>query len=61
MQQVTISESAHIGYDGDIERLYLQCGDKYVSIDETEVGTVEKILEGLGIPFTERIGQCFWK
>lgn len=54
-------ESAKIGYDRDIEELFLELNNIRVAIDETEVATVEKLLDGFGIPFTERLGQAFWR
>lgn len=49
----------HIGYDGDEGRLYVENNCIRVFIEETEVATVEKLLEGFGISFTEKIGQVF--
>lgn len=52
---------AHIGYDRENEELYVGMNGVKVTIDETEVATVEKLLEGFEIPFTEKIGQVFYK
>lgn len=49
--------TAHIGYDKECESLYVENNCFRVYIDETEVATVEKLLEGFEIPFTEKIGQ----
>ena len=53
--------AAHIGYDKESESLYVEHSCIRVFIDETEVATVEKLLEGFEIPFTEKIGQVFYK
>lgn len=52
---------AHIDYDGESEALYVEMNCIRITIDETEVATVEKLLDGFGISFTEKIGQslCF--
>ena len=49
----------HIGYDRECESLYVDNNNFRVYIDETEVATVEKLLEGFEIPFTEKVGQAF--
>ena len=48
----------HIGYDEE-EGLYVENNCIRVFIEENEVATVEKLLEGYEIPFTEKIGQAF--
>ena len=48
----------HIGYDGE-EGLYVENNCIRVFVEENEVATVEKLLEGYEIPFTEKIGQAF--
>lgn len=53
--------AAHIGYDEESERLYVENNCFRVYIDEVEVATVEKLLEGFEISFTEKIGQVFYK
>ena len=53
--------NARIGYDRKLEELYVEMNCIRITIDETEVATVEKLLEGFEIPFTEKIGQAFWK
>lgn len=58
----TVSKStAHIGYDKELKELYVEMNCIRITIDETEVATVEKLLEGFEIPFTEKIGRAFWK
>ncbi len=47
----------HIGYDRECESLYVENNCFRVYIDETEVATVEKLLDGFEISFTEKIGQ----
>lgn len=49
----------HIGYDRESERLYVEMNCIRVFIEENEVATVEKLLDGFGIEFTEKIGQVF--
>ena len=51
----------HIGYDRDLEEVFIEANNKRVTIDETDVATVEKILDGFGIPFIERLEQAFWR
>ena len=53
--------NARIGYDKELEELYVEMNCIRITIDETEVATVEKLLEGFEIPFTEKIGQAFCK
>ena len=53
------SVEAEIGFDEDIEELYLQINDVRVSLDKTEIATVEKLLTEFEISFTERIGRAF--
>lgn len=50
---------AHIGYDRDLEELYVEMNCIRIAIDETEIATVEKLLDGFGISFTEKVGQAF--
>lgn len=57
LQSVEKSD-VHIGYDEE-EGLYVDNNNFRVYIDETEVATVEKLLEGFEIPFTEKVGQAF--
>mgnify|MGYP003314465567 CR=1 FL=1 len=53
--------AAHIGYDRDLETIFVEYDNKRVAIDETDIATVEKLLDGFDIPFTERLGQVFWR
>lgn len=53
--------AAHIGYDRDLEEVFLEVNNKRVVIDETDIATVEKLLDGFNIPYTERLGQAFWR
>ena len=53
--------NARIGYDKELEELYVEMNCIRITIDETEVATVEKLLEGFEIPFTEKIRQAFCK
>lgn len=57
----TNKTNANIGYDRELESLYVEIDGVKITIDETEVATVEKLLEGFEIPFTEKIGQVFYK
>lgn len=60
--EIPIEKSdVHIGYDKESEELYMEMNCIRVFIEETEVATVEKLLEGFGISFTEKIGQVFWR
>lgn len=52
---------ARIGYDKELEELYVEMNCIRITIEETEVATVEKLLEGFEIPFIEKIGQAFCK
>lgn len=50
---------ASIEYDKIINQVFISKKDKSIAIDRTEIATVEKILEALEIPYTERIGEIF--
>lgn len=50
-----------IGYDRDLEEVFVEANNKRVAIDETDIATIEKLLDGFDIPFTERLGQAFWR
>ena len=52
-------DETEIGYDSNTEELYLQLQDVRVSLDKSEIATVEKLLIEFEIPFTERIGRAF--
>ena len=58
-ETVSNESNAHIGYDRDLEKFYVEMNCIRIAIDDTEVATVEKLLEGFEIPFTERIGAYF--
>lgn len=60
-EAVSNESTACICYDRELEELYVEMNCIRVSIDETEIATVEKLLDGFGIPFTERLGQVFYK
>lgn len=49
----------HIGYDIDLEEYYIEMNSVRLTINKTEVATVEKLLDVFKIPFTEKIGQAF--
>lgn len=52
--------SVHIGYDRDLEDLYMEYSGMSrinISIDKSEVSTVEKVLDALKIPYTEKLGE----
>lgn len=53
------TEMASIEYDKIINQVFISKKDKSIAIDRTEIATVEKILEALEIPYTERIGEIF--
>lgn len=53
------SDNASIEYDKEINQVFLNGKDKSVQINRTEIATVEKILEALEIPYTEKIGEIF--
>lgn len=49
-----------IGYDRDLEELYMEYSGISrinISIDKSEVATVEKVLDALKIPYTEKLGE----
>lgn len=48
-----------IEYDYDINEVFISNNNKSIPIDRTEVATVEKILEALEIPYTEKLGKVF--
>lgn len=51
---------AKIGYDEDLHEFFVKFNERMIIIDEKNgIETVEKILDGLQIPFTERIGTYF--
>lgn len=52
--------NVHIGYDRDLEDLYMEYSGMSrinISIDKSEVATVEKVLDALKIPYTEKLGE----
>lgn len=53
------TEMASIKYDKIINQVFVRKDNKGIAIDRTEIATVEKILEALKIPYTERIGEMF--
>lgn len=53
------TEMASIEYDKIINQVFISKKDKSIAIDRTEVATVEKILEALEIPYTEKLGEVF--
>lgn len=52
----TCELTAEIGYDEELVEIYVIFNEKYITLGKSEVATVEKILDGLQIPFTERLG-----
>ena len=48
-----------IEYDKEINQVFISSKNKSIQIDRTEVATVEKILEALEIPYTEKLGEVF--
>lgn len=46
-----------IGFDKDLLELFVELNHKRILLDRSEVATVEKILEGLEIPYTEKLGE----
>jgi hypothetical protein len=50
---------ASIEYDKIINQVFISKKDKSIAIDRTEIATVEKILEALEIPYTEKLGEVF--
>ena len=59
--QLKKNEYIHIGYDEESERLYVENNCFRVYVEKSEIATVEKLLEGFEIPFTEKVGQVFYK
>lgn len=53
------TEMASIKYDKIINQVFVRKDNKGIAIDRIEIATVEKILEALKIPYTERIGEMF--
>lgn len=51
--------NAHIGYDRDLEELYVKINDFSMSIDKTEVSVIERLFDGLEINYVEHIGRYF--
>ena len=51
------THQAKIGYDSDLGRVYVDFESRRINLDRSEVATVEKILEGLEIPYTEKLGE----
>jgi hypothetical protein len=49
----------NIEYDKEINQVFISNNNKSIQIDRTEVATVEKILEALDIPYTEKLGEVF--
>lgn len=49
--------NAYIGYDRDLEELYIEMNSTRISIDKTEVSVIERLLDSFGINYVERIGQ----
>ena len=48
---------AKIGYDKELLELFVELNYKRIILDKSEITTVEKILEGLEIPYTEKLGE----
>ena len=48
-----------IEYDKEINQVFISGENKSIQINRTEVATVEKILEALEIPYTEKLGEVF--
>lgn len=48
---------AKIGYDKELLELFVDLNYKRIILDKSEITTVEKILEGLEIPYTEKLGE----
>ena len=48
-----------IEYDKEINQVFISGENKSIPIDKTEVATVEKVLEALEIPYTEKLGEVF--
>ena len=51
--------TVNIEYDKEINQVFISNNNKSIQIDRTEVATVEKILEALEIPYTEKLGEVF--
>jgi hypothetical protein len=49
-----------IEYDKEINQVFISGENKSIQINRTEVATVEKILEALEIPYTEKLGEVFF-
>ena len=48
-----------IEYDKEINQVFISGENKSIQINRTEVATVEKILEALEIPYSEKLGEVF--
>lgn len=51
--------TVNIEYDKKINQVFISSENKSIQIDRTEVATVEKILEALEVPYTEKLGEVF--
>lgn len=49
--------TAKIGYDSELSELFFELNHKHITLDKSEVAVVEKVLEELGIPYTEKLGE----
>ena len=48
-----------IEYDKEINQVFISGENKSIQINRPEVATVEKILEALEIPYSEKLGEVF--
>lgn len=49
----------NIEYDKEINQVFLRNGNRTLTIDRTEIATVEKIFDAMDIPYTEKLGEVF--
>jgi hypothetical protein len=54
-----VENDAYIGYDKDLEELYVEMNNARITIDKSEISVVERLFDGFGINFVERVGQYF--
>ena len=47
----------NIEYDKEINQVFLRNGKRTLTIDRTEIATVEKIYDAMEIPYTEKLGE----
>lgn len=43
----------------EIMQVFLRNGKRTLTIDRTEIATVEKIFDAMEIPYTEKLGEVF--